>query len=102
MAEGSDYAIWALLGLGIAGIIAVIIWMGVKPPNKDDGAQIKVFLGIIGLVTGIIILILGAAAYMYFTANINYMPSFLFIMSFLNMFLSVFAVSAASLQVSSA
>lgn len=97
----ADIWVLTLLGLGLIGILALTIVVGtVFVQDKNDGAQINKQLSIIGSVTGILVVMLGAAAYMYFTANINYMPSFLFVMTFLNMFLSVFAVSAASLQVS--
>jgi hypothetical protein len=41
----------------------------------------------------------GIVSYMYFSSHINYMAPFVLIMTFVNLFMSVFAVSAASLQV---
>lgn len=91
----------ALLGIGIVGIVGIIIWMGFLTQNKDKADQIKLQLGIVALITSALVGVFGAAAYMYFSANVNYLTPFLLFMSFLNMFLSVFAVSASTLQVTS-
>lgn len=91
----------ALLGIGIVGIVGIIIWMGFLTQNKDKADQIKLQLGIVALITSALVGVFGAAAYMYFSANVNYLTPFLLFMSFLNMFLSVFAVSASTLQVAS-
>ena len=88
-----------LLGLGISGIIGVGIGLGFLTQNKDNGAEIQKNLGIIAGVTGILILLFGVVSYIYFSSNINYMAPFVLIMTFVNLFMSVFAVSAASLQV---
>ena len=88
-----------LLGVGVFGILGVGIGLGVVTQNKDNGAEIQKSLGIIAGVTGVLILIFGVIAYMYFSANINYMAPFVLIMTFVNLFMSIFAVSASSLQV---
>ncbi len=88
-----------LLGIGLLGIVGISLALGFLTQNKDNGAEIQKNLGIIAGVTGILVLIFGVVAYIYFTANINYLPPFLLIMTFINMLLSIFAVSAASLQV---
>jgi hypothetical protein len=88
-----------LLGLGVSGILGVGIGLGFLTQNKDNGAEIQKNLGIIAGVTGILILIFGVVSYIYFSSNINYMAPFVLIMTFVNLFMSVFAVSAASLQV---
>lgn len=96
-----DVPTGVMLGLGLAGIVTMTILMGLYTQDKNNGADIKLNLGIIAGVTGVLILMFGAGAYMYFTANVNYLPPFLIVMSFLNLYLSLFAVSAASLQVTS-
>jgi len=88
-----------LLGVGVSGILGVGIGLGFLTQNKDNGAEIQKNLGIIAGVTGILILIFGIVSYMYFSSHINYMAPFVLIMTFVNLFMSVFAVSAASLQV---
>jgi hypothetical protein len=88
-----------LLGVGVSGILGVGIGLGFLTQNKDNGAEIQKNLGIIAGVTGILILMFGIVSYMYFSSHINYMAPFVLIMTFVNLFMSVFAVSAASLQV---
>jgi hypothetical protein len=73
--------------------------LGFLTQNKDNGADIQKNLGIIAGITGILVILFGVVAYIYLTANINYMGPFVLVMSFVNLLLSVFAVSAASLQV---
>ena len=96
----SDVVLWVMLGLGLAGIVGVMIALGFLTQNKDDGAEIKKNLGIITGITGVLVFIFGAVAYMYFTTNVNYLTPFLLIMTFVNLLLSLIAVSAASLSVS--
>jgi len=88
-----------LLGVGVSGILGVGIGLGFLTQNKDNGAEIQKNLGIIAGVTGILILLFGVVAYMYFSSHINYMAPFVLIMTFVNLFMSIFAVSASSLQV---
>jgi membrane-associated HD superfamily phosphohydrolase len=96
----ADVVVWSLLGLGLAGLVGVMFALGFLTQNKDNGAEIKKNLGIISGVTGVLVFIFGAVAYMYFTTNVNYLTPFLLIMTFVNLLLSLVAVSAASLSVS--
>ena len=95
----SDITVNVLLGIGVIGIVGVSIALGFLTQNKDNGSEIQKNLGIVAGITGILIILFGCVAYIYFTANINYMAPFVLIMSFVNLFLGMFAVSAASLQV---
>ena len=94
----TDLPVWIMLGLGLVGIIAIIIWMAFLTQNKDNGAEIQKNLAIVAGVTGILIGLFAAAAYIYFTANTNYLTPFLLVMTFINLFLSLFATSASTLQ----
>ena len=67
--------------------------------NKDNANEIQKQLGIVTAVTAVIMLLFGGAAYMYFTTDVNALTPFLLIMTFVNMFLSLVAVSAASLGI---
>jgi hypothetical protein len=91
--------VWVLLGLGLTGMIAIMIWMGFLTQNKDNASEIQKNLGIVGAVSAILISIFGVVSYIYFTANPGYIPFFVLIMTFVNLFTSVFALSAASLSV---
>lgn len=96
----SDFVVNVLLALGLAGVVGIMFALGFLPQNPDHGSEIKKNLGIISGVTGILIFIFGAVAYMYFTTNVNYLTPFLIIMTFVNLLMSLIAVSAASLSVS--
>jgi hypothetical protein len=95
----TDPIIWTLLGLGMTGVIAILIWMGFLTQNKDNASEIRKNLGIVAGISAILIGIFGFVAYMYFIQNPGYIPFFTLIMLFVNLFLSVFAVSASSLSV---
>jgi hypothetical protein len=88
-----------LLGVGIVGILGITVWMGFLTQNKDKGSEIKLQLGIVALIVAALIGVFGVAAYMYFTANVNYLTPFLLFMTFINLFLSTFAVSVSTIQV---
>lgn len=94
-----DLPVWIMLGLGVTGVLALTIWMGFMTQNKDNGPEIQKNLWIVFGVVGVLIGLFGAAAYIYFTANTNYITPFLLVMTFLNLFLSLFATSAATLQI---
>jgi len=91
--------VWVLLGLGLTGMVGIMIWLGFLTQNKDNAAEIQKNLGIVGAVSAILISIFGVVSYIYFTANPGYIPFFVLIMTFVNLFVSVFALSAASLSV---
>jgi membrane-associated HD superfamily phosphohydrolase len=88
-----------LLGIGILGIVGISLALGFLTQNKDNGSEIQKNLGIVAGVTSILVILFGSVAYMYFTANVNLLPPFVLVMTFVNLLLSIFAVSAASLQV---
>lgn len=97
-----DLPVWIMLGLGLGGVAVVIGWMGFMTVNKpNDASQIQTQLGIIAGITGVLIGLFAASAYIYFTANTNYLTPFLLVMTFVNLFLSLFATSAATLNVTS-
>lgn len=97
----ADGWMFGFLGLGLTGLVGLIVAFGFVTQNKDNGAEIKKNLGIIFAVSLVIVFLFGVISYMYFTTNVNYLTPFLLVMTFVNMFLSLFAVSAASLNVSS-
>jgi hypothetical protein len=99
MTSGADIAVWVMMTLGVGGIIGILVWLGVLTQDKDNAAEIRKNLAIVGGVTGILVFVFGAAAYIYFMANINYLTPFLLIMTFVNLFLSLYATAAASLQI---
>ena len=88
-----------MLGAGLLGITGILVWMGMLTQNKDKAGEIRKNLAIIGGVSGGVIFVFAVAAYNYLSVNVNYLTPFVFILSIVNLFLSLFAVSAATLQV---
>lgn len=88
-----------MLAAGLAGIIGILIWMGTLTQNKENGTEIRKNLAIVGGVSGFIIFFFAVAAYNYLSVNVNYLTPFMFVLGFINLFLSLFAVSASSLQI---
>ncbi len=95
----TDPILWTLLGLGLTGVVAIMIWLGFLTQNKDNAAEIRKNLGIVAGISAVLIGIFGFVAYMYFIQNPGYIPFFTLIMLFVNLFLSIFAVSASSLSI---
>jgi hypothetical protein len=95
----TDLLVWIMLGLGLAGIVGITIWLGFLTQNKDNASEIQKNLSIIAGISAVIIALFGVTAYVYFSANVAYLSPFILIMTFVNLFLSTFAISAASLQV---
>jgi hypothetical protein len=96
--EGLTYA---LLGIGVAGIIVCMGLVAFKSPDENAN-EFRKNLGIVAGGCGGAILLFAGGAFIYFSTHVNYLTPFLLIMTFINLFLSVFAISAASLRISSA
>lgn len=94
-----DMAVWTMLITGLIGIIALLVWMGFLTNSKDGASDIQKNLGIVASVTAILVGLFGGAAYIYFSANVNYLSPFLLVLGFVNLFLSVFATSASTLGI---
>ena len=83
----------------MVGLIGLYIYIGVYVGNKDTNNDVNKHLMIIGSLTGVITLFFGIMAFFYFAANQRYVTEFLLVMNFVTLFVSLFALSTASLQV---
>ena len=92
-------SLYVMLSIGLIGLVTVVVWLGFLTNNKDNANEIQKNLGIVTAVTGVLMLIFGGASYMYFTTDVNALTPFLLVMTFVNMFLSLVAVSTASLGI---
>jgi hypothetical protein len=97
--QTSNLPVHIMLGIGVTGMLSMIIWLGFLTQNKDNANEIQKQLGIVAGISGAIVLLFGFAAYIYFSANVNYLTQFILVMTFVNLFLNIFAVSASTLQV---
>jgi len=89
----------SLLGFVLAGLIGIYIYIGVAAGKLDNANEVSKHIGIIAGTTGCLLTIFTVLSFYYFTANIEYATPYLLIMSGVNTFLSLLAVSVASIQV---
>lgn len=88
-----------LLAVGCALIIVITGWMSSLTQRKDQGQQIKTELAGVSVITIILCAVFGFAAYVYFSSYPAYLTNFILVISFINLALSVFAVSVATINV---
>jgi len=93
----NEYIIPILSVLLFACVLTVIIYIGTTSPSSDN-VNYKNQLAIIGGVTAAAVIIFTILAYIYFNTNMQYLTPFLLISYSFNMFLSIFAVSVATLK----
>jgi hypothetical protein len=89
-----------LLAIGCVGIAGIATWMGFLTNKKDEGNQIKTQLGIVAAIVIILCFFFAVVSYIYFTSYPAYLTNFILVISFINLALSIFAVSAATINVS--
>jgi len=102
MPQSTDILFWIMVVLAFGGLTWLCITLGLVTQNKDNASEIQKTLVIIAILSCVLIVMFGVVSYLYLSVNQNYVSPFLFILSFLNLFLSVFAVSSSTLQVSHA
>jgi len=74
-----------------------MIYIGATSPSSDN-VNYKNQLAIIGGVTAAAVIIFTFLVYIYFNTNMQYLTPFLLISNSVNLFLSIFAVSVATLK----
>jgi hypothetical protein len=87
-----------LLGLGCLGIVGVAIGMGFLTRDKDKAEEITTKLSVICGVVVFLCILFAIAAYIYFSSYPAYLTNFVLVMTFVNLALSMFAVSAATVR----
>ena len=98
-AISSNTGVWSFLIIFMIGLIGLYIYIGVYVGDKDTNNDVRKHLIIIGSLTGVITFFFGIISFFYFAANQRYVTEFLLLMNFVTLFVSIFALSAASLQV---
>jgi len=99
MPVNSNTVAVALLSLVLAGLIGIYIYIGVMAGKLDSANEVSKHIGIIAGTTGGLLIIFTVLSFYYFTTNVTYATPYLLIMSGVNIFLSLLAVSVASIQV---
>jgi hypothetical protein len=95
-----DILFWVMVVLAFGGLVGLTITLGLVTQNKDNAAEIQKTLVIIAILSCVLVAIFGVVSYLYLSVNQNYVSPFLFVITFINLFLGVFAVSCSTLQVS--
>ncbi len=93
----NEYIIPILSVLLFGCVLAVIIYIGTMSPSSDN-VNYKNQIAIIGGITAVAVIIFTILVYIYFNTNMQYLTPFLLMSNSFNMFLSVFAVSVATLK----
>jgi hypothetical protein len=88
-----------LLSLVLAGLIGIYIYIGIMAGKLDNANEVSKHIGIIAGTTGVLLIIFTVLSFYYFTTNVTYATPYLLIMSGVNAFLSLLAVSVATIQV---
>lgn len=88
-----------LLSFVLLGLIGIYGYIGVMAGKVDNANEVSKHIGIIAGTTGILLIIFTVLSFYYFTTNVTYATPYLLIMSGVNIFLSLLAVSVASIQV---
>lgn len=94
----SDYIQIILIILLVAGLAGVVYTLGLFVGDRDNLAEIQKKLAIISGTSSAIILMLGIFSYLYLRVNPGAFVPFVLVMLFLNLELSLVAVSASVLQ----
>ena len=89
-----------LLIVGCIGIAGLTIAIGFLTNKKDKGDQIKAELGIVATIAGVLCFLFAVISYIYFMSYPAYLTNFILILTFINLALSIFAVSVATINVS--
>ena len=95
-----DILFWIMVVIAFGGLLGLTIALGLATQNKDNASEIQKTLVIIAILSCVLVAVFGVVAYLYLSVNQNYVSPFLFVLSFVNLFLGVFAVSCSTLQVS--
>jgi len=95
----SNIPVIVMLSTSLAGIIGIFGWVISMTQHQDNAAEIKKNLAVVSSIVSILVIILGGAAYIYFMSDTTMLIPFLIIMTFINLALSLIAVSTASLSV---
>jgi hypothetical protein len=101
MASTLDIVSVTMLALILGGLVGLYIYVGMSSPNADNANEINKHITIIaGTLAGLIIISTALSFYYFTTAeHLKDATAFLLVMNGVNIFLSLFAVSAATIQV---
>lgn len=89
----------ALLSLILLGLLGIYLYIGLNAGKADTANEVSKHIAIIAGTTGALLILFTVLAFYYFSANVNYATPYLLIMSGVNSFLSLLALSVASIQV---
>ena len=89
----------SILTLLLLGFLGIYLYIGLSAGKADTANEVSKHVAIVAGSTGALLILFTVLAFYYFTANVNYATPYLLIMSGVNAFLSLLAVSVATIQV---
>lgn len=89
---------YGLLLAFIALMVTVMVFLGVSSANSEQKDQFQKQLTTIGILTFFIIAALGGLTFIYIESYPDYFRSYVMLMTHVNLFFSLLAVSIATLQ----
>lgn len=89
----------SLITLIIVGLAGLYLYIGLKAGKADSANEVSKHIAIVSGSTGALVILFTLLSFYYFTANINYATPYLLIMSGVNTFLSLIALSVGTIQV---
>lgn len=101
MASTLDIVSVVMLVIILGGLIGLYIYIGMSSSKLDNANEINKHIAIIaGTLAGLMLIFTGLSFYYFTTAeHLKDATAYLLVMSGINIFLSLFAVSSATLQV---
>lgn len=97
--ETGKFVSMGLMGVLLLGICGIYIYIGLSAGKADTANEVSKQVAIIAGTTGALLILFTCLAFYYFTANVNYATPYLLIMSGVNSFLALLALSVATIQV---
>lgn len=88
-----------LISIILLGFLGIYLYIGMTAGKADTANEVSKHIAIISGTTGALLILFTCLAFYYFTANVNYATPYLLIMSGVNSFLSLLALSVATIQV---
>jgi hypothetical protein len=97
--DSSQYIPMGLLSLILLSFFGIYLYIGLSAGNSANANEISKHIAVISGSTGALLILFTVLSFYYFSANVNYATPYLLIMSGVNSFLSLLALSVASVQV---
>lgn len=97
--DSSQYIPVGLMSIILLSFLGIYLYIGLNAGKADNANEVSKHIAIVSGSTGALLILFTVLSFYYFTANVNYATPYLLIMSGVNSFLSLLALSVATIQV---